>query len=170
MIKRVLILLVAVGSILGILMLFSYDVIKLEWISFMEIQPSFRPMDDPLPVAEGSIPVEGAAYIPGMGAPANPIPVDETSISNGGELYTFNCAMCHGAQGQGNGVIGAALVNPPADLTSARVKGLSDGAIFVTISAGVPDRMPNLNENLNVRQRWDVVNYIRAVIQNQPQP
>jgi mono/diheme cytochrome c family protein len=170
MIKRVLILLVAVGSVLGILMLFSYDVIKLEWISFMEIQPSYKPMEDPLPVAEGSIPVEGAAYVPGMGAPANPIPVDETSISNGGELYALNCALCHGALGQGDGVIGAALVNPPANLTSARVVGLSDGAIFVTISAGVPDRMPNLNENLNVRQRWDVVNYIRAVIQKQPQP
>ena len=74
MIKRVLILLVVVGSLLGILMLFSYDVIKLEWITFMEIQPSYKPMDDPLPVAEGSIPVEGAAYIPGMGAPANPDP------------------------------------------------------------------------------------------------
>lgn len=170
MIKRVLILLVVVGSVLGILMLFSYDVIKLEWITFMEIQPSFRPMDDPLPVAESSIPVEGAAYIPGMGAPSNPIAVDETSISNGGELYALNCAMCHGVKGQGDGVIGAALVNPPADLTSARVVGLSDGAIFVTISAGVPGRMPNLNENFNVRQRWDVVNYIRAVIQNQPQP
>ena len=170
MIKRVLVLLFAVGSVLGILMLFSYDVIKLEWITFMEIQPSYRPMEDPLPVAEGSIPIEGAAYIPGMGAPANPIPVDETSISNGGELYALNCAMCHGAKGQGDGVIGAALVNPPADLTSARVVGLSDGAVFVTISAGVPGRMPNLNENLKVRQRWDVVNYIRAVIQNQPQP
>jgi mono/diheme cytochrome c family protein len=170
MIKRVLILLVVVGSMLGILVLFSYDIIKINWISFMEIQPSYKPMDDPLPVAAGSIPIEGAAYIPGMGAPTNPIPIDETSVSNGGELYTLNCAMCHGAKGQGDGVIGAALVNPPANLTSARVVGLSDGAIFVTISAGIPGRMPNLNENMNVRQRWDVVNYIRAVIQKQPQP
>lgn len=170
MIKRVLILLVVVGSVLGILMLFSYDVIKLEWVSFMEIQSSYKPMDDPLPVAEGSIPVEGAAYIPGMGAPVNPIPVDDVSVLNGSQLYSINCAQCHGVLGKGDGVIGAALVNPPADLTSARVVGLSDGAIFVTISAGIPDRMPNLNENLNVRQRWDVVNYIRTVIQKQPQP
>jgi mono/diheme cytochrome c family protein len=170
MIKRVSILLVVVGTLFAGLLLFSYDVIKVEWISFMEIQPSYKPMEDPLPVAARSIPVDGAAYVPGMGAPSNPIPAEDDSISNGSQLYSINCVQCHGETGKGDGVIGAALVNPPADLTSARVVGLSDGAIFVTISAGVPGRMPNLNENLNVRQRWDVVNYIRAVIQNQPQP
>lgn len=170
MIKRVSILLVVVGTLFAGLLLFSYDVIKVEWISFMEIQPSYKPMEDPLPVAARSIPVDGAAYVPGMGAPSNPIPVDDGSVLNGSLLYSINCVQCHGETGKGDGVIGAALVNPPADLTSARVVGLSDGAIFVTISAGVPGRMPNLNENLNVRQRWDVVNYIRAVIQNQPQP
>jgi mono/diheme cytochrome c family protein len=170
MIKRVTILLVFVGSLLGLVLLFSYDIFKVEWISFIEIQPSYKPMDDPLPVAADSVPVEGAAYIPGMGAPSNPVSVDDVSVSNGAELYSINCVQCHGILGKGDGVIGAALVNPPADLTSARVVGLSDGAIFVTISSGVPGRMPNLNENLNVRQRWDVVNYIRAVIQKQPQP
>lgn len=170
MIKRVSILLVVVGTLFAGLLLFSYDVIKVEWISFMEIQPSYKPMENPLPVAARSIPVDGAAYVPGMGAPSNPIPADDGSILNGSQLYSINCVQCHGETGKGDGVIGAALVNPPADLTSARVVGLSDGAIFVTISAGVPGRMPNLNENLNVRQRWDVVNYIRAVIQNQPQP
>jgi mono/diheme cytochrome c family protein len=170
MIKRVTILLVFVGSLLGLVLLFSYDIFKVEWISFMEIQPSYKPMDDPLPIAADSVPVEGAAYIPGMGAPSNPVPVDDVSVSNGSELYSINCVQCHGILGKGDGVIGAALVNPPADLTSARVVGLSDGAIFVTISSGVPGRMPNLNENLNVQQRWDVVNYIRAVIQKQPQP
>jgi mono/diheme cytochrome c family protein len=170
MIKRVVVLLAVVGSLFGLVLLFSYDIIKVEWISFMEIQPSYKPMEQPLPVAARSIPVQGAAYVPGMGAPANPIPVDDVSVSNGSQLYSINCAQCHGASGKGDGVVGAALVNPPADLTSARVVGLSDGAIFVTISAGVPGRMPNLNENLSVRQRWDVVNYLRAVIQTQPQP
>ena len=170
MIKRVLILLVGVGALFGILLLLSYDVIKIDWISFMEIQPSYKPMEDPLPVAANSIPVEGAAYIPGMGAPANPIPVDEASISNGGELYSLDCAICHGLQGKGDGPIAAFIVNPPSDLTSPAVVSLSDGALFLTISRGVEERMPNLNENLNVRERWDVVNYIRAVIQKQPQP
>jgi len=75
-------------------------------------------------------------------------------------------------QGKGDGVVGAALQNPPADLSSQRVRSLSDGAIFLTISNGVAvngqTRMPNLNENLTVRERWDLVNYIRKTIQAQP--
>lgn len=170
MIKRVLILLVAVGALFGVLLLFSYDVIKIDWVSFMEIQPSYKPMENPLPVAADSIPVEGAAYIPGMGAPVNPIPVDATSVSNGGELFTLDCVICHGAQGKGDGPIAPFIVNPPTDLTSALARSLSDGALFLTISRGVEGRMPNFNENLNVRERWDVVNYIRGVIQKQSQP
>ena len=38
------------GFLLAVILLFSYDIIKLEWISFMEIQPSHRQMEDPLPV------------------------------------------------------------------------------------------------------------------------
>ena len=51
----------------GGLLLFAYDIVKVEWISFMEIQPSYKPMEDPLPPPPDSIPVEGPAYIPGDG-------------------------------------------------------------------------------------------------------
>jgi mono/diheme cytochrome c family protein len=123
-------------------------------------------------VAAKSIPVEGAAFVEGMGAPTNPIEADDVSVARGAELYSLNCTICHGEQGKGDGVVGAALANPPADLTSDRVKGLSDGAIFLTISNGVvvkdQRRMPALNENLSVRERWDLVNYIRKTIQAQP--
>ena len=58
---RQLVVVFAVLAVLGgIVLLFSYDVIKLDWISFMEIQPSYRPMEDPRPVPVRSIPIEGA--------------------------------------------------------------------------------------------------------------
>jgi mono/diheme cytochrome c family protein len=151
--------------LLGILMLFTYDVIKLEWVSFMEIQPSYRPMEDPLPPPERSIPIEGAIAIPGMGAPENPTPSDEASLARGKELYTINCQMCHGVTGQGNGPIAPFLINfKPANLTSELVQSKSDGSIFLTISNGLEGRMPALNENLTVSERWDVVNFLRTLI------
>ncbi len=148
----------------GILLLFTYDVIKIDWISFMEIQPSYKPMENPLPVPAQSIPVEGAAYIPGMGAPVNPVEADEVSIARGAQLYNINCSHCHGTSGLGDGPIAAFLQNrKPADLTSDLVQTKSDGALFLTISNGVPNSMPALNENLTVRDRWDVVNFIRTL-------
>ena len=162
--KRLLMIFVVVGVLFGITLLFSYDVIKIDWPSFMEIQPSFRPMEHPLPVPERSIPIEGAIYIPNMGLPENPRPADEASLARGAELYTINCQMCHGATGQGNGSISAFLINfKPANLTSPLIKAFSDGQIFMTITNGVPERMPALNENLTVSERWDVVNYVRTL-------
>jgi mono/diheme cytochrome c family protein len=173
MIKNGLILGGVVVAVLVVILLFSYDIIKVDWVSFMEIQPSYKPMEDPLPPPPNSIPVEGVAYIPGMPAPANPVPADPTSVSRGKELFALNCALCHGQGGKGDGIVGAALANKPADLTSPARRGLRDGDIFLTISQGIPDgpdawRMPPLNENLTVRDRWDVVNFIRAVLQKQP--
>lgn len=172
------------GVLVGALMIFSYDVIKIQWVSFMAIQPSYGTQDvdmvtgaGPLPVPAQSIPVEGAAYIPGNGEPVNPVPADETSIARGAQLYSINCAMCHGDTGQGSGVVSAFLIKKkPVDITSDLVQSQSDGRIFLTITNGIfnpddtlfPDvkfsgQCPPLNENLSVRERWDVINFIRTL-------
>ena len=151
------------GVLLAVILLFSYDIIKLEWISFMEIQPSHRQMEDPLPVPARSIPIEGPIAIPGMGAPDNPIEADEASVARGAELYDIHCKMCHGATAQGNGPIAPFLANKPANLTSPIVQSKSDGSIFLTVTNGVEGKMPPLNENLLVPDRWDLVNFIRTL-------
>jgi mono/diheme cytochrome c family protein len=163
MIKRLMLLLGVAVVGLGILLLFTYDYIKLDWISFMEIQPSFKVMEDPLPVPLNSIPLEGAAYVPGMGAPVNPVASDKISLARGEQFFKLNCVYCHGPSGKGDGVIGTFFQYKPANLTAPLVQNKSDGAIFLVISTGVTGRMPPLNENLTVRDRWDTVNYVRTL-------
>ena len=156
----------AAAVVLAVLLVFSYDIIKIDWPSFMEIQPSYGPMNHPLPVPAQSIPVEGPAYIPNMGAPKNPVPSDAASLARGAELFNINCTACHGPQGKGDGPVAAFLQNKkPIDLTGPIGISLSDGAIFMTITNGTPGGMPALNENLTVRERWDVVNYVRQLQQ-----
>lgn len=175
--KQLLVVFAALAVLAAGLMIFAYDVIKIDWVVFMEIQPSFDDQEKPLAVPAQSIPVEGPAYLPGMGEPVNPVPADDVSIARGAELYTIHCQMCHGADGRGTGTIAAFLVKKkPADLTSEVVQAKSDGSWFLTISYGIfnpnnslfPDvefsgQMPPLNENLTVRERWDVVNYLRTL-------
>src|SRR4030042_3454751 len=120
-------------------------------------------MENPLPVPADSIPIEGAAYIPGMGSPVNPVQADEVSLQRGSELFRLNCVICHGEEGMGDGVIGTFFTNKPANLTAANVQALSDGSIFLVISNGVEGRMPPLNENFSRRERWDLVNFIRTL-------
>jgi mono/diheme cytochrome c family protein len=161
--QRFAIIFAVVGTLFGIAMLFSFDIIKIDWPSFMEIQPSYRPMENPLPVPEHSIPIEGPISIPGMGAPENPIEADEASIARGSQLYGIHCRMCHGQTAEGNGPIAPFLANKPANLTSPVVQSKSDGSIFLTITNGVEGKMPALNENLIVPERWDLVNYLRTL-------
>ena len=182
--KQLVVVFAVIGVLVGVLMIFAYDVIKIDWVVFMEIQDSYgvqeydmRTEAGPRPVPAQSIPVEGPAYIPGEGAPTNPVPADEISIARGAQLFSIHCQMCHGETGEGNGTISAFLIKKkPADLTSELVQTKSDGSLFLTISNGIynPDntlfpgvefsgQMPPLNENLTVRERWDVVNYIRTL-------
>ena len=163
--------------VIGMLAVFAFDVVKIDWIVFMEIQDSFGTQEKPLVVPAQSIPVEGAAFIPGNGAPANPVPADEVSVARGTQLFATHCLMCHGDTGEGTGTIGAFLVKKkPADLTSDLVQSKSDGSMFLSISNGIynpenslfPDvefsgQCPPLSENLSVRERWDVVNFVRTL-------
>lgn len=164
LIKQLLVVFAVLAVLAGALMLSTYDVIKVQWVPFMGIQPSYTNMEEPLPVPSRSIPIEGAAYIPGMGAPENPVAADEASIARGAQLYALHCQMCHGVKYDGRGPVGN-LLRPflPANLTLPVVQNKSDGSFFLTITLGVEGRMPALNENLTVRERWDVVNFLRTI-------
>lgn len=166
-IRRLFMIFMAAGAAFAVILLFSFDVIKIDWPSFMEIQPSYRQMENPLPVPERSIPIEGPVIIPGMGAPENPTKADDASIARGAELYNINCKMCHGQTAQGNGPIAAFLANKPANLTSPVVQAKNDGSIFLTITNGVAGKMPALNENFTISERWDLVNYVRTLKANE---
>jgi mono/diheme cytochrome c family protein len=161
--KRLSILIGVVILVLGFILLFTFDIIKINWNSFMKIQPAFQPMYNPLPVPADSIPIEGPAFGAELAEFSNPVPADLASETRGKELFQIVCISCHGKQGKGDGLVSTHLQNKPANLTSLPVQFLSDAAIFMTISNGVKGKMPALNENLTVRERWDVVNYIRRL-------
>ncbi|RMF47168.1 MAG: cytochrome c [Anaerolineae bacterium] len=143
-------------------LLVTYEVIQLDWLSFMEVQPAYRPMEAPRPVPADSIPVDGPIYIQGLGSPENPVEADDVSLQRGQILYALNCAVCHGPNGKGDGPMAAHLKEQPADLTDVGVQNSSDGTLFLVITNGVPGSMPALRENLTPRERWDVVNYVKS--------
>jgi hypothetical protein len=51
---------------------------------------------------------------------------------------------------------------PIRDLTSANITAQFDGQLFRTISEGF-SRMPPQAEALTLRERWDVINYLRTL-------
>jgi mono/diheme cytochrome c family protein len=169
--RRIAITLAIFATPLIVGLLLTYQVIHVDWISFMEIQPSFRPMEAPMPLPAMSVPLEGAAYLPGVGSPINPSQPGPDTTSRGKALYAIHCALCHGESGKGDGPVAADLERKPSDLTAVNATSLSDGEIFLVITNGLQvgaarkGGMPSLRENLNVADRWNVVNYLRTLQQ-----
>lgn len=161
---RILITLLIFVIPLGFGLLITYEVIPFDWISQMQIQRSFRPMEDPLPLPEESVPIQGEVYVSGTGKLENPIPADEESIARGQEMYEIHCLVCHGPEGRGEGTVSTYFQEKkPADLTADNVLMENDGAIFMTITDGVGETMPALRGNLSVEDRWHVVNYVKTL-------
>ena len=95
-------------------------------------------------------------------AVVNPFSGDSGSAANGSEVFSTNCVSCHGALGLGDGPIAESLTPPPADLSTAHLQELSDGAIFYLISTGKEGTsMPAWNSTLSEDDRWALVNHIR---------
>ena len=91
----------------------------------------------------------------------NPLPADKKVIEQGEKVAKVNCVSCHGSKGKGDGVAAAALNPKPADWTSSRVQGETDGELFWKISNGRGPMPPwkHLPEN----DRWAVIRYIRSL-------
>ena len=94
-------------------------------------------------------------------AKKNPAPNDKKTIEQGEKVAKINCVSCHGAKGKGDGAAAVALNPKPADWTSSRVQGESDGELFWKITTG-RGPMPAWR-HLPEADRWAVVRYIRTL-------
>lgn len=72
----------------------------------------------------------------------NPVPATPDNLRVGRRLYEQDatpvaCAICHGAEGEGDGPLAGYVDPPPTDLTCLdRASGVSDGQLFWVIENG----------------------------------
>ncbi len=133
--------------------------------SDMVDQPSFRPQEDPLALAEGAVPTTGVEPVltrdEAIRDLVNPVAATPASIAQGGKLYGIYCLHCHGAKGRGDGPV-AAKISKPADLTERKFIDSRDGLFYYTIRHGTPI-MPALAEAIAPRERWMIVSFVRTL-------
>lgn len=105
----------------------------------------------------------------------NPLPRNIAALERGQERFRINCAVCHGENGRGRGIVALRLVTRPPSLVAPasddhsdvrndweRIKGLSDGEIFGVITDG-KSTMPSYAPQVSVEDRWAIVHYLRAL-------
>ncbi|CAN5333165.1 cytochrome c [soil metagenome] len=87
------------------------------------------------------------------------------NLAEGKALFQSFCSPCHGATGQGDGlVIAHGFPAPPSyskgqSSRGGAMKDLTDGKIYHTITYGV-NAMGSYASQLNPQERWKVVMYV----------
>lgn len=91
-----------------------------------------------------------------------PVEVNEAFLKRGQERYIIHCAPCHGATGQGNGIVTNYGLNGVANFQQDRLRAMPDGQIFNTITHG-KNTMGAYGSNIAVEDRWAIISYVRAL-------
>jgi len=110
--------------------------------------------------ADRSTGAQGPGSVRGRGDPAA-----------GKAVYDRYCHYCHGRKGYGDGPVGTAITPHPADFVhDTKRMSKSDEKLFKSISNGVQRKiggeamaMPRWAGVLSVKQRWDVLSYVREL-------
>jgi putative copper resistance protein D len=86
------------------------------------------------------------------------------SVANGRLLYQDSCAICHGIGGYGDGPAAEDQNPKPADLTAPHTALHTAGDLYWWLSHGIAETaMPGYRDSLSEEDRWDVINFLRAL-------
>jgi mono/diheme cytochrome c family protein len=105
--------------------------------------------------ASGTIPADAATLV-------NPVKPTAEGTARAKKFFGQDCAVCHGAQGDGKGDIAADMKPPMKDFTDpATLKDLPDGQLFYIIRDG-KGMMPSEGARLKTNDVWDMVILVRS--------
>jgi Cytochrome C oxidase, cbb3-type, subunit III len=91
-----------------------------------------------------------------------PLPVTRGLIERGQQRFNLTCAMCHGPTAAGNGIVKQYGLATVVSLQDERIRKMSDGEIFNTITNG-KNTMMAYGPNILVADRWAIITYLRAL-------
>jgi len=141
----------------------------LELVPDMKHQPKYRPQTASPLFADGRSsrgPVEGTVARGRLAADTtpstNPLPIGKETLERGQERFNIYCAPCHDRSGTGRGIVALRSSWLAGSLHDPRIRGLSDAQIFDTISLG-KRTMPGYRFQVEERDRWAIVAYVRAL-------
>jgi mono/diheme cytochrome c family protein len=121
--------------------------------------PLLMPMalapQQPTETAAAAIPADAAQMV-------NPVKPTPESLARAKKMYGYDCAMCHGANGDGKGDLVADMKLSLKDFTDpAALKDLSDGEIFYIIKNG-KGQMVGEGNRAKPDDLWNVVILVRS--------
>ncbi|MFP5229414.1 MAG: c-type cytochrome [Acidobacteriota bacterium] len=122
----------------------------------------------PAPAAPPAAAPSQSAIPPEDAAKVNPVKATPESQARAKQIYGWDCAMCHGDNGDGKGDVAAEQKLTMSDFRNT-LKTLSDGQIFYIIHNGQGKDMPGEGPRAKPDEVWNLVIYLRKM-SNSPAP
>ena len=114
-------------------------------------------------IQRGLLPTASLPDVDAEGTPVNPFsPADTAAIERGTVVYNTYCVPCHGAKGEGDGLVVQHGFPEPPSLTRARTKAMSDAALFSIITNG-SGSMPYYSAQITREDRWKAILHVRQL-------
>ncbi len=95
-----------------------------------------------------------------------PVPVDETLLHRGQERFDIYCAVCHGADGYGQGIIVRRGFPAPPSFHDDRLRQANVGHFYAVITRGY-GMMYSYADRVKDEDRWAIAAYICALQRSQ---
>jgi mono/diheme cytochrome c family protein len=100
----------------------------------------------------------------------NPVKPSPESLARAKKQYGYDCAMCHGKEGDGRGDVATDMKLKMNDETKPDLlKDRTDGELFHIIQKGKGD-MPPEGNRVKDETIWDLVNYVRSFAKKGEKP
>jgi cytochrome c len=114
----------------------------------------------------------GMSQAPAAPAGTNPVKSTAASRERAKILYTRDCALCHGDNGNGKTDIAASMQVNLNDWTNPKsLADKSDPQLYDAIRKGIGEKMPPEDTGRAKNDEvWELVRYIRDFSRNQPAP
>jgi len=126
------------------------------WTAPYLLGPPPHPQAAPAPAAAFKVPPEIASQ-------TNPVKPTPEGLAQAKKMYSFDCAMCHGANGDGKGDMAVESKFVMKDWQDpAALKDLSDGELFYIIQKGKGDNMPPEGDRQKPDGIWNMVTLVRS--------
>jgi mono/diheme cytochrome c family protein len=93
----------------------------------------------------------------------NPVKSSPEGLAEARRVFKYDCAMCHGAQGDGKGDIVESMKLTMHDWRDpASLAGKTDGELFYIITKG-KGKMMGEGDRQPEKLRWNLVNLVRSL-------
>ncbi|MDN7903528.1 c-type cytochrome [Burkholderia diffusa] len=98
----------------------------------------------------------------------DPAPLSVANVTRGAHLYARHCAACHGADGRGEGPLGATLAHWPPTFAGTLLARRLEGELYWRVRHGTHDArgvssMPGFAATLGPGDTWTVLAYLKAL-------